>query len=166
MNVEHIQSFLAVGRFGSFRHAARERGLSQPAVSRQVLALEACLGTRLVVRKRSGCQLTREGERFVEYAETMVRLQARAQEFLRPRHVAVGASSNIGIYLLPALVRAFEEAHPGLTVDLTIGTNETIAQKLDLGAIDVALVEWFVETPDLVATVWRREPLVVIIPPG
>ena len=166
MNVEHIQSFLAVGRLGSFRYAARERGLSQPAVTRQVQALERGLRARLVVRRRSGCELTAEGRRFVVYAEAIVQLVSRAQNLLGRSEVAVGASSNIGTYLLPAMVRVFEDLHPDVSVSLTIGENEKIARQLEAGLIDVALAESWVDAPGFTACVWRNEPLVVIVHPG
>jgi DNA-binding transcriptional LysR family regulator len=165
MTFDQVESFLAVARFGSFRDAARQRGLSQPAVSRQVQALEKSLNARLVVRKRSGCQLTPEAREFLHYAETMIRLQLRARTFLQPRSVIVGASSNIGTYLLPRLIRRFEETYPKVGVEVSIGTNEAIAQQLDSGAVDIALMEWWNEKPAYVAAVWRREPLVVIVPP-
>jgi DNA-binding transcriptional LysR family regulator len=165
MTFDQVESFLAVARFGSFRDAARQRGLSQPAVSRQVQALEKSLQARLVVRKRSGCQLTPEAREFLHYAETMVRLQLRARTFLQPRQVTVGASSNIGTCFLPRLIQRFEAAYPKFAVDVSIGTNEAIAQQLDSGAVDVALMEWWKEKPGYATAVWRREPLVVIVPP-
>jgi DNA-binding transcriptional LysR family regulator len=119
-----------------------------------------------VVRKRSGCELTAEGRRFVEYAEAIVRLVSRAQNLVGRREVVVGASSNIGTYLLPPLLRAFEDRHPEVAVSLTIGDNEKIARQLDTGLADVALMEWWVDAPGFTASVWRNEPLVVIVHPG
>ena len=61
MTLEQIERFLAVAEYMSFTQAARERYISQPAVSRQMANLEDELGTPLFERARSTIQLTAAG---------------------------------------------------------------------------------------------------------
>lgn len=164
MNCEHVESFLAVARSGNFRAAARDRGLSQPAVTRHVQALEKVLNAQLIVRSRTGCELTPEAKEFFAHAQTLVALHTRARTCLQKRRLIVGASSNIGTYLLPRIVREFEEANPSVFVEISVADNERVIANLETGVVDLALTEWWRDKPGFTAEVWRREPLVVIVP--
>ncbi len=104
---------------------------------------------------------------FLAYAESLLRLNARAVEVLRTRRVAIGASSNIGIYLLQPYVKSYFDGGAGRPPpDIQIHRNPVIADKLDAGEIDVAAMEWWDNRPGYVAHAWRREELVAIVPPG
>src|SRR5581483_11299675 len=73
-------------------------------------------------------------------------------------------SSNIGIYLLQSMLRAFQAGDP-LAVDLWVGPNHDVAERLTNGSADVALMEWWSDRPGFTQYSWRREPLVVIVAP-
>lgn len=154
-------------RARNFRAAARALGLSQGAVSQHVYKLEQSLGARLLVRHAHGCAPTPEGAEFVPYAESLLRLNARAITALTGRRIAVGASSNIGIYLLQPYVKSYlDETRGRHPVEVCIHPNPVVAEKLDAGEIDVAAMEWWDDRPGYVARAWRREELVVIVPRG
>lgn len=161
-----MASFLAVVRTGNFRAAARERGLTQGAVSQHIKKLEAFLNTSLLERAHRGCVPTPEGLRFAPHAESLLRMHARALASVRRTCVAVGASSNIGIYMLQPYVRSFLDRHNhACDVDVQIHQNPVVAEKLEDGEIDVAVMEWWDERPGCSAYLWRQEELVVIVPP-
>lgn len=164
MTLDQVESFVAVARTRSFRVAARTLGLSQPAVTRHVQALEKSLNARLVIRSRTGCELTPNAKEFFAHAEALVALQTRARTCLHQRRLVIGASSNIGTYLLPRIISRFEKAHASTAVEVLVTNNETVLAKLETGLVDVALTEWWNEKPEFTAEVWRREPLVVIVP--
>lgn len=165
MNLDQVATFLAVVRARNFRAAARVLGLSQAAVSQHIRKLEQSLGVPLLARHARGCAPTPEGAEFIPYAESLLRLNARALAALRGRRIAVGASSNIGIYLLQPYLKSYlEETGGSHPVDICIHPNPVIADKLDAGEIDVAAMEWWDERPGSVARPWRREELVVIVP--
>jgi DNA-binding transcriptional LysR family regulator len=129
--------------------------------------LEAALGARLIERDARGCLPTSEGTAFLAYAESLLRLNARAVEALRNHRVAIGASSNIGIYLLQPYIKSYFDSGAGhRPPDIHIHQNPVIAHKLDVGEIDVAAMEWWDNRPGYVARPWRREELVAIVPPG
>ena len=70
--IASLQSFLRVAQTGSFSAVAHERGVTQPAISRQVSALEEHLGTRLVQRSTQAVTLTDEGREFLGAAQRLV----------------------------------------------------------------------------------------------
>jgi DNA-binding transcriptional LysR family regulator len=155
-----------VVRARSFRAAAHERGQSQGTVSQQLQKLEATLGARLLERDARGCRLTFAGAEFLDHAERLMRLNARALAAVHERTVALGASPNIGIYLLQPYLKSYREEHgQRAPLDVHIHQNPVIARKLEDGEIDIAAMEWWDGRPGFVVRPWRREELVVIVPP-
>lgn len=129
--------------------------------------LEAALGARLIERDARGCLPTPEGTGFLAFAESLLRLNARAVDALHAHRISIGASSNIGIYLLQPYIKSYFDSRAGRRPpDIHIHQNPVIAHKLDSGEIDVATMEWWDNRPGYVARPWRREELVAIVPPG
>src|SRR5262245_41444705 len=159
MNVALVETFLAVVAARSFRRAGARLGLSQPTVSQHVRRLEECLGVRLVERRASGALPTPDAERFLPYAESLVTLSRQAVDTLAGRRLAVGASTNVGVYLLPPFLRAWRDLPPPAPpVDVTLDRNPAIAERLARREIDVAVMEWRSTAPGYLAEIWRREP--------
>lgn len=165
INLECVATFLAVAQYGSFRAAAEHTGLSQPAVSQHVKRLEASLKVSLIDRSNAGSTLTPEGQAFLPYAEVLIQTSNRARTLFDKETLVVGASSNIGIYVLQPYLKDYKDRVPH-TVDAVIGDNNAIADKLQNLAIDVAVMEWWDGRPGFDAHLWRQEGLVVIVPPG
>lgn len=166
IDLDQVRSFVAVIEAGSFRDAAQRLGLAQPTVSQHVQKLEATLDHLLIERNRARATTTPAGLRFLPFARTLLRLAERARAALDRGSLAIGASSNIGVYLLQPLVRAFTSAQPSIgPIDIRIGTNPETARRLEDAEIDIALMEWWDDRPGFEAGVWRREKLVVIVAP-
>lgn len=166
LNLTLVRSFLAVVQTRSFQDAAQRLAVAQPTVSQHIQKLEEQLGGQLFLRSRSGCIPTRAAKAFLPYAESLLRLNERALAAVHGAHVRIGASSNIGIYLLQPYLKRFLERQDAGSFDLLIDRNPTIADKLEIGELDIALMEWWDQRPGLSACVWKQEPLVLIVPPG
>ena len=166
LNLLHVESFIAVAESASFGEAARRLGRSQPTVSQQIRKLEESLQTALLYRDRQACVPTPAGAAFLPYAHSLLKVAARAEIAVKGRALIIGASSNVGIYLLQPHVTAFREnGGAGTEVDLWIGRNPEVADKLERHEVDVAVMEWWDGRPGFAASLWRHEPLVVIVPP-
>ena len=72
MSLTHIQSFVAVAEEGHVGRAARRLHLTQPPLSRHILALEDELGTRLFERTPRGMRLLPAGEVFLHHARRIL----------------------------------------------------------------------------------------------
>lgn len=167
LNLTHVRSFLAVVETGNFRDASRLLDCSQPTISQHVRKLEDMLGgVALILRSRAICRPTPQGEAFLPFARSLMRLAERAMTAASGDDLVVGASSNIGTYLLQPLLRRFLEDGFDGGIDLGIAANPVIADRLARREIDLALMEWFDDRPGFVADVWRRERLVVIMAPS
>ncbi|MFG1999940.1 LysR family transcriptional regulator [Spirillospora sp. NPDC048911] len=163
MNLDQVASYLAVIRTGSFHAAARDRGLSQASVSQHVRALEEQQRTTLIVRDRAGCRPVPGTEEFAHYAGLLIDLAERTSHVLSRRRLMVGTASNIGTYLIQPAFRSFTETNDA---ELVIAPNGQIADRLEAGGLDVALMEWWDDRPGFQAVRWAEEELLVIVSPA
>jgi molybdate transport repressor ModE-like protein len=73
MDMKHIRYFLEVARRGSINKAARSIGIAQPALTRYLHALEAEVGTQLMIRSQQGIRLTHTGEILLQHGRLLPR---------------------------------------------------------------------------------------------
>ena len=169
LNLRNVQAFVAVVDSGGFRGAAKRLKLSQSSVTQQIKKLEAGLGLRLLVRARAeGCTPTLAGNRFLPQARALLRAESRALEAATGRGMMVGASSNVGLYLLLPLLKRYSDSLPmaAPTPSLVIGSNPETADRLEGGEIDLAVMEWWDGREGFVSLPWRQEDMVLIVPRG
>jgi DNA-binding transcriptional LysR family regulator len=167
----YLRTFHAVAAERSFTRAGHRLSLSQPAVSAQIRALERHYGARLFDVRHRRVHLTAEGEALLPYAERMLGLLREADDAvaatqgLRRGRLALGASTTIGNYLLPPLLRRFAAAHPALRVDVAIGTTAEVVGRVVADELPFALVEAPVTQPDLEVRPFAEDEMVLIVPP-
>src|SRR5579872_5806481 len=117
MELHQLEAFEAVALNRSFTRAADELCLTQPAVTRQIAALERELKTRLFDRLGRSVQLTTSGEALHRYSAEVLRLTREAERAVADvatgaaGRLAVGANSTTATYLLPPLLRRFRETN-------------------------------------------------------
>lgn len=134
-----LRTFLRVADLGSFSAVAAERGVTQPAVSRQVAALEQQLGARLVHRSTQAVTLTEDGHDLLRRAQQLVDAAEALQQSARHRRtvaagrVRVSVPVPLGLHLAGEVGRLLER-HPELSVDLVLrdGTSDLVEDGLDL----------------------------------
>lgn len=165
LDLDHLQTFLVLVESKSFNEAGARIGLAQSTVSQHLQHLEETLGTPLIVRSQRGCKPTAAALRLMPYAKSLMRLERRVVNASRERTLHLGACSNIGIYMLPRLLREFERTGAQAPV-LSIGSNPQLVRNLEAGEIDAALLEWWEEHDGFHWQAWCTEPLVVIVAPG
>lgn len=170
MNLHHLAVFHAVACEGSVSRGAGRLLVSQPAVSKQIKDLERSLGVQLLDRLPKGIRLTQAGTLLAEYARRIFALESEAatalaeMQGLKRGRLAVGASTTIGIYLLPEVCAQFRHRYPGVDLHVEIGNTEDIQRQLVQNNLDVALTEGFVEAEELDAEVFFMDELVAIAP--
>ena len=132
--------FIRVAEAQSFSAVAREMGTTQPAVSRQVAALEEHLGARLIQRTTRSLALTEDGRDLLGHARRVVDSVEEAEAAVGRRHAVPGGlvrlatSSTFGrLYVSPRIPRLLER-YPELTVDLRMsdGLTDLVAEGIDV----------------------------------
>ena len=158
MTLNQLKYFIAVARCLSFTEAARSLFMTQPALSRQIQAMEAELGTQLFVRDKKTLKLTPGGstlynqlpEFLKEYDElvTEVRNANRGYEgILRIGVLDVYDASD----LLPPVVSRFQREHPGIRLTMERGPLGELPERLYEGKLDIICTYGFslFDKPDL-----------------
>jgi molybdate transport repressor ModE-like protein len=167
-----MELLLAVARLGSLGRAARELGISQPAASGRLRALETQLGVALVRRSPTGSKLTDEGALVSVWARRVVQAAeafdagAQALRGRRDSRLRVAASMTIGEYLLPGWLIALHGRRPGTAVSLAAGNSAAVAQQVLAGEADLGFVEGLDVPPGLDSAVIGHDRLLVVVAPG
>jgi DNA-binding transcriptional LysR family regulator len=145
VELRQLTYFEAVARCGGFTRAANQLHVAQSAVSAQIRALESELGVPLFRRTTRRVTLTAAGTVFLERARrALAELDSARGELadlsdvLRGR-VAIGATSVLGPFDLPAALAAFHARYPGVALGLRSGLIATLLAKLDAGEVDLVL---------------------------
>lgn len=141
-DLRQLVYFREVARRLHFRRAAEALAVAQPALSRSVAQLERALGTVLFRRSRRGVELTPVGTLLLERIEPLLRSLAalpgdlQALAVGRVGHLRIAFTGLAMATVLPALLRAFQEQHPGIRLELT--ESPTASQLPALAAGDLA----------------------------
>ena len=146
MDLHDLRVFAAVARHLHYTRAAKELGLSQPAVSARIDALQRDLGVQLLHRAGRGMALTSAGEVLaVEAAKVLARVEAARQAvedvkgLLRGR-LRIGASTTPGIYLVPRAAARFTREFPGVTLEVRVQNTLAIEEAVLRGDIHAGVV--------------------------
>ncbi len=137
-----VEAFVRVGETGSFTAAARRLDTSKSAVSRQVAALEAALGARLLHRTTRSLTLTEAGRDYLQRASRVLADLAEADQAVTQLQAAprgtlrVNAPMSFGFLHLAAAIPDFLARYPEIEVDVTL--NDRFVDLVDEG-FDVAV---------------------------
>ncbi len=143
LNLDALRSFVAICETGSFRRAAERVHKSPSAVSLQIGKLEELLGTRLLDRDARHVVLTEQGGMLLGQARRLLGLNdetlALFQEAPLVGRLRLAAPHDLGISLVPHLLRRLAESHPGLHVDVRLGTSKAVQMGIMEGSVNLAL---------------------------
>ena len=160
-----------VQRGSTFTAAAARLGVSQPALSQALAALEVRVGAPLFEREGRRRVLTEAGREVARFAGDVLGRSAELRAWLDARRDGAGGTLAVGmidaasLYVLPSAIRAFRAAHPGVQLRLVVDTSRALMERVRRFELDLA----FVVGPaaaDLEARVVQTEPLYVYAPPG
>lgn len=163
LNLDALRSFVAICETGTFRRAAARVNRSPSAISLQMSTLEEQLDTRLMTRDARHVALTEQGEKLLGYARQLLGISAEAMAVFHAAplagHLRLAAPHDLGVSQVPGLLQKLADAHPGIVVDVCLGTSDAVQQMFTTGAVHVAL---FNEVRDTALAVHRlaSEPLV------
>lgn len=170
MQFQQLQYFVAVAETRHFTRAAERVHVSQPSLSQQIRALEKELGAELFSRARGNIALTDAGEALLPLARRILadadtaRHEVQELAQLRRGRVRLGATPSLCTGLLPDVLRAFHDLHPGIELLVEEGGSHDLVRELARGALDLALVVLPLPTPSPALTTVEllQEDLVVV----
>ncbi|GLQ99479.1 LysR family transcriptional regulator [Dyella mobilis] len=127
---ELYRSFLAVMREGSLSGAARALGMTQPSLGRHIRELEESLGVPLFARSPQGLSPTDLAHELAAHAQAMASASAALRRAATTRQdaiagvVRIAASVMVGAEVLPPILAAFRQQHPGIVIELSLSNQQ------------------------------------------
>jgi DNA-binding transcriptional LysR family regulator len=141
-----LRVFREVVRRGSLSAAAEALSFTQPAVSRQIAALEREAGAQLLERTPRGIRLTEPGRILLGHAEvildrmTTARAQVQSVASLAGGRLRIGAFQTANATVVPRAIAAFAREHPAVELSLVEALTPDAIARLRAGEVDVAVV--------------------------
>lgn len=168
-NTRHLRYFLTVAEEGSFTRAAVKLGVSQPALSQRIQALEKQIGFRLFVRSGRNAEMTSGGIALIEPIKGLISYSRRLDRLIRdrssrqPRTLLIGATMYSATAERTALLADFHRAYPDQQLSMESGYTLGLYQSLLDCELDAAFVVGPVpdERFDWIALRWY-EPEVIM----
>lgn len=171
-NLSDLDLLLTVAEAGSLGRASAVLHITQPSVSRRIVALERALGVQLLLRTPRGSTLTATGRVVSDWAEVLLR---SADDFSRSvgalvedNSLAVRAavSMTIAEHYAPRWLAQARTSTPEANVSLTVANSTEVADLVESGDAEIG----FVESPTVRPTLHRRrigrDHLVVAVAAG
>jgi DNA-binding transcriptional LysR family regulator len=170
MDFYQLYYFSKVAGTRSISRAAEELFITQPAVSKQMKALEAELGERLFDRLGKKVFLTRAGEVLFSHAEKILRSVADAKTAVKDMsaecsgELVIGTSDHISIHRLPGVLKSYITTFPKVDLKLRCHRSETILEMVMRNAVDLGVVTLPDVPQNLAArTIWA-DPMSLVFP--
>ena len=178
MDPHLLRTFMAVADLGSFSLAARRLGYTQSAVSQQIAALEADLGTALL--RRRPVTVTEAGARLLEHAAPiLLRLDAARAEVTRmaappPAQLVLGLAPLAMTEVAAPALASIRQSHPRLAVTLQVIGREAVQVAAAAGILDLGLIDGVaapgdplrLEAGPAAAVMVAERELAVVLPAG
>jgi DNA-binding transcriptional LysR family regulator len=171
MRLEQLQAFLAIAETGSFQGAARQCGVTQSTVSRQIQALESDLGLELFHRT-SQAKLTLAGERLLPRARKINQeWQSATQEISdlvsgRQPELCIAVIHSLCAYYLPPVLQRFCHDYPEVQLRVTSLGSDRALKVLKDGLVDLAIVmnnRFLTTGREMIVETLYDEPIEVLV---
>lgn len=171
MKIRELRALVTLAEELHFGRAAERLGIAQPQLSEIIRRLESEARVTIFTR-RPRVRMTHGGEVVVETARrVLVELESGTE---RARAVAAGRTGSVALGFspvamcsdLPATLRDFADAHPGVDLDLSEGTTGPLYERLDQGRIDVIITREPARDEHLESLRFARDHINVILPTG
>jgi DNA-binding transcriptional LysR family regulator len=145
MELRHLAYFVAVADHQHFTRAAEALHIAQPSLSQQIRKLEEEIGNTLFERTRGQVTLTEAGQHLLPHARALLARSAEAERELAELanlergRLRLGALPALSASMLPPLLVAYHERHPGIGLELHEAPTITLLRQLEHREVDLAL---------------------------
>ena len=167
LDTDQLRSFMAIVDSGSFTRAAERVHKTQSAVSMHIRRLEEQLGRALFVKNGRGVKLSGDGQRLVEFAREMLRIEAEAMMHVGQKglsgQVRLGIPDDYAEVFMPAIMEGFARKHPFVEVSVICEGSLALSERIRSHELDIALVTDCAAIHNV--EVVREEPLVWVAHP-
>ena len=170
MDTKKLEALVVSVELGSFTRAAEQLGYTQSGLTHMMNSLEKDIGFTVLVRGRSGVQLTPAGQRIFPLVQECLAGSAALEREIslinshKEDSVRVAAYESIARHWLPEVIQQFRREHPDVTVDIQMGSVDEVYRWVLEDRVDMC----FASRQESVALDWtplRDDELLAILPP-
>ena len=144
IDVDQLRTFIAIAETGSFTRAAEFVHKTQSAVSMQMKRLEERLDRPIFARDGRASKLTEDGERLLDYARRIVKLNIEALAAFSTAElsgrVRLGVPDDYADRYLPEIMARFSRAYPGVELTVSCQSSVELMELIDDNQLDLAIV--------------------------
>ncbi|MEW6255063.1 MAG: LysR substrate-binding domain-containing protein [Pseudomonadota bacterium] len=162
LDTDQLRTFVAIAETGSFTRAAEVVHKTQSAVSMQMKRLEERVGRPIFSRDGRSSRLTEDGERLLDYARRIVKLNLEAvasfTDAALSGHVCLGVPDDYADRYLPEIMARFSRTHPSVELTVICEPSSDLSERIRAGTLDLAIIT-YTENSARNAQVIRRERL-------
>jgi LysR family transcriptional regulator, transcriptional activator of the cysJI operon len=172
IDIDYLRTFIRLAAEGSFTTSAKSLRKSQSAISLQIAGLERQFGLKLIDRSTRPVQLTEAGRLFLQFSTQIVNqtadLECTMSELAGGTfgEVRIGATTSVGVHLLPPILARLLERFPKITITLITLPKTSVLAAVRASEVDFAYILSDKAPDDLKVTTLRKEPLWFITSPG
>ena len=170
LTLQQMEALICLVEERSFSRAAKRMLLTQPALTKNILNVEDCLGVKVVNRSSTGVSLTPEGKILYDVARRMVKLRKEAGEKIRQLQknsggdIYVAASTIPATYILPRAMSELKKAHPGLRIFLKTEDSEEVMNMVLEHAVEIGCIGKKPLDRKLIAEPVWNDRLILVVP--
>ena len=170
MDIRTLRNFIVVAEEANIRRAALRLHITQPALTRQIKALEEEMGTLLFSRTTSGMVTTPAGTSFLHHARNitaeieLAKKNALAAASQQVHRLNVGVFGSATLNIIPEILMRFSQSHHNVGIILYNAREDQQIHSLRQGKILIAFDRNFVEEPDIACETVLKERALVALP--
>ncbi len=168
LDIDQLRTFVAIAEVGSFTRAAESVHKTQSAVSMQMRRLEERIGRPIFVREGRTSRLSGEGQRLLDFARRMVRLNDETMTAFAETDmngtIKLGLPDDYADRLLPQVLAGFARIFPSVEIDVHCSASSNVTERIRIGELDLGIVT----SSDTggIGRIIRREPLLWVMSSG
>jgi len=165
-----FKTYVKVVENHNLSRTAEELKLSQPAVSKQIQALEEMYGVLLLERSGRKLKTTTAGEALYDCALEVLKAVEKTDQVMeeisesRRGRLMLGASTIPGQYILPQYLKGFKDKYPNVNILMKIADTENIFNLVAERELDLGVVGAWIPNRKVDSFTWREDELVVLVP--
>lgn len=165
-----IQYLLTIREWKNISKAAEELYLAQPSLSQMIRELEEEMGHRVFVRGRDGASETGFGTELIDRLEKVhglfgqIRVETEEFQQMKRGTITFGIPLNLGTYLLPLIVPAFNQQFPGIKIRIRENNSRDLEQLMIRKKIDFCILHFYEEKKQVRYELFFEDPFYLVVP--
>lgn len=167
MNFDCLQTFIVLSQCKNFTRASEIMYVAQSTISNRIRLLEEYTKCQLVIRNKTGIELTEEGTLFLQYAKQLLNVETVALREIHMLnmyrdHLNVACAQWIHDCWFADDMACYSRNFPDIAVNMTVDHGETLISMMHNSKLDLAITAYNINTNSLVSRLYKKSKVVLV----